>query len=204
MQFYIKQKDLELWEIMFNNPIIIGKFKDEYIEDDYKKISKNFKVINILYCALTIDIYDSISHCDSAKELWGILYYIYGTDQNVVLSEFVAQDEIITDENVKQVKNCQHHEEQECENDNPIQDLLYDAIEQTRIMELFKNGEKDKDSCHSSILKNGKYEVRSMVEFSNNNILSTCHIFDDLITTRNFQHPKILDYDVKSKKLYQD
>ena len=39
-----------------------------------------------------------------------------------------------------------------------------------------------------------------MVEFSNNNLLPTCHIFDDLIATINFQHPKILDCGIKSKK----
>ena len=153
MQFYIKQKDLELWEIMFNNPIIIGKFKDEYIEDDYKKISKNFKVINILYYVLTIDIYDSISHSDSAKKIWKTLNCIHGTSHNVLLNEFVAHDEIITDENVKQMKNCQHHEEQECENDDPIKDVLHNAMDHTRITKLFENGKKDKDFCHSSILK---------------------------------------------------
>ena len=39
-----------------------------------------------------------------------------------------------------------------------------------------------------------------MVEFSNNNLLSTCHIFDDLITTINFQLSKILDCGIKSRK----
>ena len=80
MQVYIKNKDLELWEIMINGPITIDKFEDEYAEDDYKKISKNFKVINILYCALTVDVYNSISHCDSTKEIWETLNRIYGTD----------------------------------------------------------------------------------------------------------------------------
>jgi len=36
-----------------------------------------------------------------------------------------------------------------------------------------------------------------MVEFSNNNSLPTYQIFDDLITTINFQHPKILDCIIK-------
>ena len=96
---------------MIDGSITIDKFEDEYAEDDYKKISKNFKVTNILYCALTIDIYESISHCDSAKERWETLYYICGTNQNMVLSEYVLQDEIIMDKNVKQVEDCQHHEE---------------------------------------------------------------------------------------------
>ena len=50
---------------MVNGAITIDKFEYEYTEDNYKKISKNFKVINILYYALTVDIYESISHCDS-------------------------------------------------------------------------------------------------------------------------------------------
>jgi len=75
---------------MVNGAITIDKFEYEYTEDNYKKISKNFKVINILYCALTIDIYDSISHCGSAKKIWETLNCIYGTNHNVVLSEFVA------------------------------------------------------------------------------------------------------------------
>jgi len=73
MQLYIKHNDIGRWKIIINGPIVIDKFENEYTEDDYKKISKNFKVINILYCALTINIYDSISHCDSAKEIWETL-----------------------------------------------------------------------------------------------------------------------------------
>ena len=132
---------------MVNGPITIDKFEDEYIEDDYKKISKNFKVINISHCALTIDIYESISHCDSAKEIRETLYYIYGTNQNMVLSEFVLQDELswmIQDENIKQVEDCQHHKKQKHKDDDPFQDLLHDATEHTEIIELFENGEEDK------------------------------------------------------------
>ena len=56
MQFYIKHKDRELWEIMVNDPIVIDKFEYKYRKDDCKKISKNFTIINILYCTLTIVI----------------------------------------------------------------------------------------------------------------------------------------------------
>ena len=34
------------------------------------------------------------------------------------------------------------------------QDLLHNVMEHTQIMEQFENSEKNKDSCHSSILKN--------------------------------------------------
>ena len=43
---------------------ITEKSEDEYAEDDYKRISNNFKVINILFCALTVDIYQFTSHFD--------------------------------------------------------------------------------------------------------------------------------------------
>ena len=67
-----------------------------------------------------------------------------------MVSEFVAHDEIIMDENVKQVEDYQYHEEQE----NKGEDYQHNATEHIRIMELFENGE---DSCHSFILKNGEY-----------------------------------------------
>jgi len=200
MQACIKHKDLELWEIMINGPITIDKFEDEYTEDDYKKISQNFKVINILYCALTIDIDDCISLRESAKEIWKTLNCIYGTDQNVLLSEFFAQDEIIIQENVKRVEDCQHREEQKYKNDDLFQDILHDSVEYTRTMEIFENGEKDKNSYCSSLLKNGEYEVRSVVEFSHINLSPTFHIFDDLITITNFRHLKFFDCGIKPKK----
>ena len=184
MQVYIKHKDLELWEIIVNGPITIDKFEDAYTEDDYKKISKNFKAINILYCALTIDIYNSIAHCDNAMDIWKTLNGIYGTNHNVVLSEFVAQEEIIMDENDKQVEDCRHSEEKEYEKDDPVQDLLYDVTEHMQIMEQVENGKKDKNSCHLSTIKIGEYKVRSTVDFSQNNLPLTCHIFDDCQLSR--------------------
>jgi len=125
---------------------------------------------------------------------------IYGTNHNVALSEFVAQEEIVMDENDKQVEDCRHHEEKEYKKDDPVEDLLHDATKHIQIMEQVENSEKDKYSCHSSILKNGEYEVRSMVEFSQNNLPSNCHIFDDLITRTNFQLLKIIGCDIKSRK----
>jgi len=63
---------------MINGPIVIDKFEDACTEDDYRKISKNFKVTNNLYCAITVNIYDYISNCDSGKEIWETLNHIYG------------------------------------------------------------------------------------------------------------------------------
>ena len=120
----------------------------------------------------------------------------------MMLSEFVVQDEIILDEKVKQVEIVNIMKSKNIKIMIQFRTFycLHDAIKHTLIMEMFENGEKDKDSCHSSILKNDEYEVRSMVEFSKYNLTPTCRIFDDLITTTNFQISKILDCGIKSRK----
>ena len=174
MELYIKYESLDLWEIIVKGPIVIEKSEDEYTEDDYKRISKNFKAINILFCALTVDIYEFVSHCDSAKEIWETLYNLYGTNQNVVLSEFVVQDEIIMEGNVKQVEDHQLHEKQEHENDDPIPRLIHNDVKHAQIEEFLEIGEKNNDS---TIFQNGKDEVTSIIEFSNNSISPSCDIF---------------------------
>ena len=141
---------------MVKCPIVIEKSEDEYVEDDYKQISKNCKVINILYCALTVDIYEFISHCDSAKEIWETLYNLYGTNQDMVLSEFVVQYEIIMERNVKQVEDHQLHKEQEHGNDDPVQQLIHNDVKHAQIEKFLENCEKNNDS---SILQSGKDEV---------------------------------------------
>ena len=74
MERYIKHKDLDLWDIVAKGPLVIEKSEDEYAENDYRRISKNFKAINILFCTLTVDIYEFVSHYDSAEEIWETLY----------------------------------------------------------------------------------------------------------------------------------
>ena len=146
MELYIKHKGFNLREIMVKGPIVIEKLKDEYAEDDYKWIFKNFKAINILFCALTVDIYEFTSHRDSAKEIWEALYNLYGTNQNVVLSEFVVQHEIIVEENVKQVEHHQLHEGQEHENGDPTPWPLHNDVKHGQIEEFLEIGEKNNDS----------------------------------------------------------
>ena len=101
------------------------------------------------------------------------------------------------DGNVKQVKNHQPHEEQEHENGDLIQRFIDNDVKHAQIEEFLENGEKNNDS---SILQSGKDEVTSIIEFSNNSISPSGHIFYDLNTTPNFQLSKILDCGVKSRK----
>ena len=115
----------------------------------------------------------------------------------MVLSEFVAQDEIIMDGNVKQVEDHQPHEEQEHKNDDPIQWFLHNDVKHAQIEESLENCEKNIDS---SILQSSKDKVTSIIEFSNNSITLSFHIFYYLNTTPNFQLAKILNGVVKSRK----
>ena len=84
-----------------------------------------------------------------------------------MLGEFVADEEMIMDKNVKQVEDHQPHEEQEYESDDPIQGVIYNDVKHAQIEELLENGEKNKDFCDSSILQSAKYEVKFMLEFLN-------------------------------------
>ena len=98
---------------------------------------------------------------------------------------------------VKQVQDHQSHEEQEHENDDPVQRLIHNDVKHCQIEKFLENGEKNNDS---SILQSGKDEVTSIIEFLNNSISPSCHIFYDLNITPNFQVLKILDCGVKSRK----
>ena len=75
MELYIKRKGIDIWEIIKNGSIIVGKSEDSFTDDDYKLISKNSKAINILYCGLTVDICGSIFDCKSAKGICGDFFF---------------------------------------------------------------------------------------------------------------------------------
>ena len=73
MELYVKHKDLNLWEITKNGPVVIEKLKDQFTNDD-QMMTKNYEAINLLYCGISIDICDYVFHCKSAKEIWNYLY----------------------------------------------------------------------------------------------------------------------------------
>jgi len=57
IELYNNCKGVDIWEIIKKGPIVTEKSEDWFTED-YKMISKNSKAINILYCGLTIEIYE--------------------------------------------------------------------------------------------------------------------------------------------------
>ena len=75
MERYIKHKGLDLWDIIVKSPIVIEKSKDEYAENDYKRISKNFKAITF-YFVLLLLIFMSLSHIVRVLRKFGRLFII--------------------------------------------------------------------------------------------------------------------------------
>ncbi|XP_016185466.1 uncharacterized protein LOC107627119 [Arachis ipaensis] len=87
MAIWIKSQDLRIWDVIENGNHVpmkttskeVGevetsteelKPKSEWTDDDYKKVSFNFKAINYLHCAITQNDYMMICTCETAKEIW--------------------------------------------------------------------------------------------------------------------------------------
>jgi len=61
MQMFIKTEDYELWNIVTKGPYVpqitidgktVTKTEDQYTQEDFARLSKNYKAMHILYCAL--------------------------------------------------------------------------------------------------------------------------------------------------------
>jgi len=92
MQIFIQSTDYDLWKIITNGPIIptkksgdevILKLENEWSPLDKNNIEKNFKAMNLLFCAITPNEYDCVSACETAKEIWDKLKMAYEGDSQV-------------------------------------------------------------------------------------------------------------------------
>ena len=116
MEMYIKDQDMEMWKIIEKGPIKITKKESgaevekpeqEWSSDDLEKISKNFRALNILFCALDQTEFNRVCTCNSAKEVWDKLVVTYeGTSQvkqtkiNIHLRQYELF-KMTTDESIK-------------------------------------------------------------------------------------------------------
>nr|KYP66813.1 hypothetical protein KK1_013124 [Cajanus cajan] len=82
MQIFIEAIDLNIWDAIENGPfiptIVVGHEiknlpREQWSEDDRRKVQYNLKAKNIITSALGIDEYFRISNCKSAKEMWDTL-----------------------------------------------------------------------------------------------------------------------------------
>jgi len=67
MQMFIKIKDYELWNIVTKGPYVpmtsidgkvVKKTEEQYTQEDYARLSKNFKAMHILYYDLDANEYN--------------------------------------------------------------------------------------------------------------------------------------------------
>nr|KYP41673.1 hypothetical protein KK1_036956 [Cajanus cajan] len=82
MQIFIEAINLNIWDAVENGPfiptIVVGHEiknlpKDQWSDDDRRKVQYNLKAKNIITYALGINEYFRISNCKNAKEMWDTL-----------------------------------------------------------------------------------------------------------------------------------
>ncbi|MQL96266.1 hypothetical protein Taro_028940 [Colocasia esculenta] len=67
----------KLWSIIEDGDLLISKPKEEWTDEDIKKISLNNKAKSFMCCALTRQEFNRISACKSVKEMWDKLKLTY-------------------------------------------------------------------------------------------------------------------------------
>ncbi|MQL79575.1 hypothetical protein Taro_012013 [Colocasia esculenta] len=82
MEFFLQGLDFQIWSIIEEVDLVVLNNRENWTEDDKKKISLNCKAKSIVCCALSKKEFNRISTCKSAMEMWEKLRITYeGTDK---------------------------------------------------------------------------------------------------------------------------
>ncbi|GAV76190.1 zf-CCHC domain-containing protein/DUF4219 domain-containing protein/UBN2 domain-containing protein, partial [Cephalotus follicularis] len=91
MTIFLQSLDYQLWHIVVNGPrmptrtiegVVSPKPKNEYNDNDFRMLQLNSKAKHVLFCAVGPNVFNRISSCESAKEMWDLLEVTYeGTNQ---------------------------------------------------------------------------------------------------------------------------
>nr|CAN81294.1 hypothetical protein VITISV_003263 [Vitis vinifera] len=82
MTWYLQSTDLDVWDVIENDPtfptklvdeVLVPKPKQEWNELDRRNFQLNVKAIFTLQCAMDRNEYNRICQCKSAKEIWRLL-----------------------------------------------------------------------------------------------------------------------------------
>ena len=82
MQIFIEAIDLNIWEAIEIGPYIptmvvgnatIEKPREQWDEEERRRVQYNLKAKNIITSALGMDEYFRVSNCKNAKEMWDTL-----------------------------------------------------------------------------------------------------------------------------------
>ena len=86
MQIFIEAIDLNIWDAIKVGPfiptkvvgnVIIEKPREEWNDDERRKVQYNLKAKNIITSALGMDEFFRVSNCKNAKEMWDTLQVTY-------------------------------------------------------------------------------------------------------------------------------
>jgi hypothetical protein len=91
MKIFVQSIGYDVWDVIEDGPfsptkivdgITIAKPKVEWTADERKKMELNAKALTCLYCSLDANVFNQISGCESAKEVWDKIQVTYeGTTQ---------------------------------------------------------------------------------------------------------------------------
>ncbi|MQM16239.1 hypothetical protein Taro_049193 [Colocasia esculenta] len=82
MEYFLRGFDFQIWFIMEEGDLVVLNNRQNWTEDDKKKISLNCKARSKLCCALSKKEFNRVSSCKSAMEMWEKLRITYeGTDK---------------------------------------------------------------------------------------------------------------------------
>ncbi|MQL87667.1 hypothetical protein Taro_020216 [Colocasia esculenta] len=82
MEYLLQGFDFQIWSIVEEGDLVVVNNRDNWIEDDKKKISLNCKAKSILCCALSKKELNRVLACKSTMEMWEKLRITYeGTDK---------------------------------------------------------------------------------------------------------------------------
>ncbi|KAL5571206.1 hypothetical protein UlMin_020803 [Ulmus minor] len=82
MTIFLQSMDYELWDVIEKGPYIpmkkceeslVEKLKSEWDDTDKKRISINARTMNTLFCALSMEEFNRIRSCKTAKDIWNTL-----------------------------------------------------------------------------------------------------------------------------------
>ncbi|GAV60841.1 DUF4219 domain-containing protein [Cephalotus follicularis] len=77
MTAFIQSLDYDLWDVVIGLELPNSKIR--YDENERELLKLNAKVKHIIFCSLSSNVFESISLCNSAKEIWNKLEECYGT-----------------------------------------------------------------------------------------------------------------------------
>ncbi|GAV56468.1 DUF4219 domain-containing protein [Cephalotus follicularis] len=90
MTSFIQYLNYDLWDVVLGPELPNSKIR--YNENERELLKLNAKVKHIIFCSLSSNVFESISLCNSAKEIWNKLEECYGTRSCLMAIEESGSD----------------------------------------------------------------------------------------------------------------